>query len=329
LVVDDFSVKYIGKEHALHLHKVLEAHCKLTCDWTGQRYIGITLNWDYKQRQVHLSLPGYVKKALKQFRHEMKHWQHSLYPCAPIKYRATKQYATPESTAPPLNAQRKCFIQQLCGKFLYLGRAIDSTLLCPISALAAQSSNPTKDTMRCATRLLDYLGTQEEAILTYNASDMILAVHSDASYLSEPKARSRAGGHFFLSSNTQLPANNGAILNIAHIIKNVMSLATKAALAAFYIMAREAVFIRIILEEMGHKQPPTPMHTDNAMADDVINSKVQPKRTKAMDMQFLWLQDRECQQQFRIYWRPGKLHYADYWTKHHPTAHHRNIEKSF
>jgi hypothetical protein len=69
-VVDDFGVKYVGKEHALHLHKVLEAHYKLTCDWTGQRYISITLNWDYKQRQVHLSMPGYVKKALKQFHPE-------------------------------------------------------------------------------------------------------------------------------------------------------------------------------------------------------------------------------------------------------------------
>ncbi len=185
----------------------------------------------------------------------------------------------PESTAPPLNAQGKSFIQQLCGKFLYLGRAIDSTLLCPISALAAQSSYPTEDTMQCATQLLDYLGTWEEAILTHNVSDMILAVHSNASYLSKPKARSRAGGHCFLSSDTQLPANNGAILNIAHIIKNIMSLATEAELAALYIMPREAVHIRIILEEMGHKQPPTPIQTNNAMADDVINGKVQPKRT--------------------------------------------------
>ncbi len=328
-MVDDVGVKYVGKEHALHLHKVLEAHYKLTCDWTGQRYIGITLNWDYKQRQVHLSMPGYVKKALKQFRHEMKHQHHSLYPCAPIKYGATKQYAMPESTVPPLDTQGKRFIQQLSGKFLYLGRAIDSTLLCLISALAAQSSNPTKDAMRCAIQLLDYLGTQEEAILTYNTSDMILAVHSNASYLSEPKACSRAGGHFFLSSDTQLLANNGAILNIAHIIKNIMSLATEAELAALYIMSREAVYIRIILKEMGHKQPPTPMQTNNAMADGVINGKVQPKHTKAMDMQFHWLRDRECQQQFRIYWQPGKLNYADYWTKHHPTAHHWNIRKGF
>ena len=73
--------------------------------------------------------------------------------------------------------------------------------------------------------------------MTYNASDMKLAAHSDVSYLSEPKARSRVGDHFFLSSDTQVPANNRAVLNIAHIIKHVMSSATEADLAALYIMA--------------------------------------------------------------------------------------------
>ena len=183
--------------------------------------------------------------------------------------------------------------------------------------------------MQHTLQLLDYIATQEEAVLTYSASDMKLAVHSDASYLSEPNARSRAGGHFFLSNEATIPTNNGAVLNIAHIIKHVMSSATEAELAALYIMAREAVYIRIILEEMGHKQPPTPLQTDNAMADAVCNGKVQPKRTKAMDMRFHWLRDRECQKQFRIYWRPGKSNYADYWTKHHPATHHRHTRKEF
>jgi hypothetical protein len=68
-----------------------------------------------------------------------------------------------------------------------------------------------------------------------------------------------------------------------------MSSATEAELAALYIMAQEAVYIRIILEEMDHKQPPTPLQTDNAMAEGVVNGKVQSKRTKAMDMRFHWL----------------------------------------
>ena len=66
---------------------------------------------------------------------------------------------------------------------------------------------------------------------------MKLAAHSDASYLSEPKERRRAGGHFFLSSDTQVPANNGAVINIAHIIEHIMSSATEAELAALYILA--------------------------------------------------------------------------------------------
>ena len=84
---------------------------------------------------------------------------------------------------------------------------------------------------------------------------MVLAVHSNASYLSNPKARSRAGGHFFLLSGMPIPPKNSAVVNIAHIIKNVMSSATKAKLAGLYIMASKAVYIRIILEELGHNLP--------------------------------------------------------------------------
>ncbi len=130
--------------------------------------------------------------------------------------------------------------------------------------------------MRQTLQLLNSLATQEDAVLSYHASDMVLAVHFDASYLSKPKARSRAGGHFFLSSNATVPPNNGAVLNIAHIIKNVMSSATKAELTGLYIMARKAVYIRIILKELGHKQLPTPLQTNNAMADAVIKGKIQP-----------------------------------------------------
>ena len=65
LVVDDFGVKYVGEKHALHLKQTLEENYKITTEWDGTRYIGITIDWDYRQRQVHLSLTGYTNKALK------------------------------------------------------------------------------------------------------------------------------------------------------------------------------------------------------------------------------------------------------------------------
>ena len=158
---------------------------------------------------------------------------------------------------------------------------------------------------------------------------MILAAHADASYLSEPNARSRAGGHIFLSSNVQYPQNNGAILSIAQVIRNVMASAAEAELGALYIVARECVYIRLILEEMGHPQPPTPLQTDNSTADSVVNNKIQPKRLKAMDMRFHWLRDREARRQFRIYWRSGRTNLADYHTKNHPASHHVSVRHEF
>ena len=78
-------------------------------------------------------------------------------------------------------------------KILFLDRALDGTLVCPISAIASQSLKPTEDTMTQTMQLLDYIATQEEAVFTDQASDIKLAVHSDASYPEMPKARSRTG----------------------------------------------------------------------------------------------------------------------------------------
>jgi hypothetical protein len=177
---------------------------------------------------------------------------------------------------------------------------------------------------RCK-QFLDYAATHQDAIITYKKSDMVLVVHSDASYLSEPKARSRAGGHFFLSSNSADPANNGAVLNIAQLIRAVMSSAAEAELGALYVNAREAIPQQHTFEEMGHKQTPTPMQTNNTTAVGVVNSNIQPRRTKAMDMRFHWLRCQEAQQRFRFFWRLGHTNMANYWTKHHCAAHH--IEK--
>ena len=69
-----------------------------------------------------------------------------------------------------------------------------------------------------------------------------------------------------MSEDTTDPSNNGAVLNTAKIIKAVMSSAAEAELGAMFINAREAVPARITLEELGHKQPRTPMQIDNSTA---------------------------------------------------------------
>ncbi len=118
---------------------------------------------------------------------------------------------------------------------------MDSTIITGLSSLAAAQAKPTAQTLFLINWLLDYVATNLDAILTYEKSNMVLVVHSHASYLSEPTARSRAGGHFFCSANVDDPPNNGAVLNISKILKAVMSSAAEAKLGALYINAREAI----------------------------------------------------------------------------------------
>jgi hypothetical protein len=93
--------------------------------------------------------------------------------------------------------------------------------------------------MQHVKQFLNYAAIQEPAVTTYRASDMVLAIHSDAGYLNDEGARSPAGGHHFLSENFDNPSNNGAIYNKASIIKSVMSSTAKAEIGALYIIAKK------------------------------------------------------------------------------------------
>jgi hypothetical protein len=132
-------------------------------------------------------------------------------------------------------------------------------------------------------QLLDYVATHPNASIRYLASNMILAVHTNASYLSKHKAHSQASAHFYLTNKGNKEFNSGAILNLASIIKHVMSLASEAELAALYYSCKIAVPIQTILDKMGHTQPMTLVTTDNITTQGLTISTMAPKTSKSMD----------------------------------------------
>ena len=67
LIVDDFGVKYVGEEHANHLIGVLEEFYVVENNWEGKKYCGITLDWDYINSKVNLSMPGYCDEGITHF----------------------------------------------------------------------------------------------------------------------------------------------------------------------------------------------------------------------------------------------------------------------
>ena len=332
LVVDDFGVKYVGKEHAEHLIRTLRKDYKISLDWKGDLYCGIKLDWDYNKRHLDISMPGYVDKLLQRFEHEKKKNQHCPYPAQPRKFGAASQEPLKEDTTLTVDEPRKKRVQQIVGGLLYYARAVDNTILTSLNSIASQQANATEATEKKIEQLLDYMATHRNAKVRYKASNMVLNIHSDASYLSETKARSRIAGYFFLGSVPQndkpIPLN-GAIHVQCGILKSVVTSAAEAELGALFETCKEGKVIRLILEELGHPQPPTPVHCDNATATGIANNNVKKQRSRHWDMRYFWVTDQVQQQFFDVQWHPGQENLADYFTKHFEGRHHIEVRPRY
>jgi hypothetical protein len=183
LVVDDFGIKYVGKEHAEHLFQTLtSAEYKITIDWNGNTFCGLHLKWDYKNRMCDLSMPGYVQKALQKFEHPLpKKPQHSPHRWTKPQYGA-KQQMTEHDTSAPLDKAGIKHIQGITGTFLYYARGVDPTMMVAVNAIASAQSNGTEATLDACCQLLNYAATHPNATIRFTSSDMMLIIHSDASY---------------------------------------------------------------------------------------------------------------------------------------------------
>eukprot|EP00804_Cyclotella_cryptica_P011876 CCRYP_004378-RA/>CCRYP_004378-RA protein AED:0.44 eAED:0.39 QI:0/0/0/1/1/1/2/0/442 len=306
LVVDDFGVKYVGQEHAEHLIHVLQENYMMSIDWDGKLYCGIRLDWDYDLRTLDISMPRYIDK----------------------KYGAAAQDPIPTDASTPLDSNGQKRIQQIVGALLYYARAVDNTILLSLSAIASEQAHPTQLTQQHCQQLLDYCASHPDAVVRFKASDMVLNIHSDASYLSESNARSRIAGHFFLGSvpidKTPIELN-GAIYVFCGILKFVVASAAEAELGALFLNCKEGKILRLVLQELGHNQPPTPTHCDNKTATGIANNTVKKQRSRSMEMRFFWVADQVNRRHFQVRWHPGQENLADYFTKHFEARHHISV----
>ena len=113
----------------------------------------------------------------------------------------------------------------------------------------------------------------------------------------------KRGVYFFLGS---LPKDgdpiklNGNVMITCAILKLVAASAAEAELGALFLNAQEAKVMQIILEEMGHKQPPIPIHVDNTTTVGIVNSTIKRQRSRAMEMRYFWVLDAKAQKLFKI-----------------------------
>ena len=141
--------------------------------------------------------------------------QHCPFQPHPRKFGTNSQDTLPLDDSKPLEPSGVTRVQQVVGSLLFYARAVDNTILPALSTIASSQAAATEHTLARCTQLLEYCAYNPDATVQYRSSDMILNIHSDASYLSAPRARSQVARYYFLGSvpTDDAPIKlNGAIL---------------------------------------------------------------------------------------------------------------------
>ena len=206
-------------------------------------------------------MPGYIKKVLQKYlRKSPTKPQHSPYIVAPKNYGKEAKEPLPPNKSSHVSKEKIKRIQGIVGSILFYARSLYSTFLVGLNSIAMQQTNATINTLKRTEDLLYYAATHPEAKIRYRASKMILQIHTDAPYLSEPKARIRAARHYFLGwiPQTNQPIRlNGAIRTLCTVLKFVALSAAEAELGALFLNIKKGRVLILTLVEMGHIQPPT------------------------------------------------------------------------
>ena len=194
--------------------------------------------------------------------------------------------------------------------------------------MAMTQADPTVDSMSRLEHMLDYIQRYPDNGIIFEASDMILTAHADASYQSLPGSRSKLGGaHWFGNKGDAQNVNNGLVAVNSSVIKVVCSGATEAEYAALFTVGQTSYFIRIVADALGYPQPPTVLSTDNEVAQGIANRTVKIKRSKSIDKSFHWIRDRVDAGDFVVNWVPTDNNLADYFTKALPRTRHLALRK--
>ncbi len=304
LVVDDFAVKFKDLVSADRLIACLELYYKLTIKKNATKYLGLTIEVDKIVREVRISAPGVIAKALQQFAPDSTAVARSPAVYQPPRFGKEAQTPAPSDTSPLLTAAEHHRLQQIGGMLLYYCLAVDSTGLPAVTAIESALSHATQLTQQAAERMLSYFRNYPDNILVLKACNMRLYTQLDASYGTRSRGRSLSGGIAYLENNDPTEINS-PILVFSSIIRNVMASIGEAEYAAAFHTGQMASGLRKTLLDLGYPHPPTYILVDNEVASGIASNTIEPKRTKSIDMQYHWLRDRVQMQEFVVIWRKG------------------------
>ena len=150
-------------------------------------------------------------------------------------------------------------------------------MILAFSEISCVQSKHAQHTKQECQKLMNHAATHPNVIVRCCASDMVLHVDSDAACLVLPKARITMSGCFQLSNylnDNCLPFLDVATLVVCKILQHVVSSATESETTEVFYNFQLSISIRCMLEALNHRQPVTPVKTENLTTNGFVHNNM-------------------------------------------------------
>jgi Reverse transcriptase (RNA-dependent DNA polymerase)/gag-polypeptide of LTR copia-type/Integrase core domain len=277
LYVDDLAIIAPDQATIKNFILRLKKHFKLKDLGLIKDYLGVEIDYDYDKGTLKLSQTKYLNKVLERFNISNKNPKYTPIK-ATIKLEPNKEQAK--------GTEIKWF-QAAIGSLLYLAMATRPDIAYSVILLARYSTNPGQEHIAAVNNLFKYLSKTKELGIVYTRENNIdyISGYCDADYAGDiASAKSTSGYIFYIA--------NGPVTWKSKLQSIIAQSTTEAEYIAINIAAKEAVYIKSLLKELGlYKQSKLPLYTDNNGALLLAKNPIFHERTKHIAVKYHYIRD--------------------------------------
>ncbi|CAK1590667.1 unnamed protein product [Parnassius mnemosyne] len=201
--------------------------------------------------------------------------------------------------------------RELIGSLLFLCSISRPDISFSVNVLSRYVNNPSQQHVNAVKRIVRYLINTKDLCIKYGESDGLIG-YSDSDYASDVDTRKSTTGYIFMM-------NGGPITWSSQKQKTIALSTTEAEFVAACEAAKEMIWLRQLMLDLGKNCKCVTMFIDNQSAINLINNSVYHKRTKHINVKYYFIREKVELGMIKINYVPSKDQLADILTKALPT----------
>lgn len=279
LYVDDMLVAGPNKDRVQELKAQLAREFDMKDLGPANKILGMQIHRDRKDRKIWLSQKNYLKKILRRF---------NMQDCKPISTPLPVNYKLSSVMCPSNEAERiemsRVPYASAVGSLMFAMICTRLDIAQAVGAVSRFMANPGKEHWNAVKRILRYLKGTSDVALCYGGSECIVRGYVDSDYAGDLDKRKSTTGYVFTLAG-------GAVSWVSKLQSVVALSTTEAEYMAATQACKEAIWVRRIMEELGHKQEKMYLFCDSQSALHIARNPAFHSRTKHIGVQYHFVRE--------------------------------------